>query len=165
MPLAADVALAEVRAYCGWIIAPNVDESVTIDGDGTRLVLLPTLYLRSVSAVRLIAADATETALASASYEWSVAGRLRRVDGSGWPCRYRSIEVDFEHGYDEMPLDVQAVIDRVTALGEEMGDTSQLLSAVGSVSYAVGVEGLRNVPLLSESSRAVLDRYRIPPRP
>jgi hypothetical protein len=46
-----------------------------------------------------------------------------------------------------------------------MSSASAVLSQVGAVRYAVGVDGLRNVPLIAESSAAVLDRYKLPPRP
>ena len=37
--------VAEVRAYCGWHIAPVVTETLTLDGPGGHLLVLPTLRL------------------------------------------------------------------------------------------------------------------------
>jgi hypothetical protein len=37
--------VAEVRAFCGWHIAPEVTETLTLDGPGGYVLVLPTLHL------------------------------------------------------------------------------------------------------------------------
>lgn len=161
---------AELRAYCGWHVTPVTTETLTLDGPGSHALLLPTLRLTAVASV-------TEEGVLvdAASYEWSAAGIIRRT--SGWPPGWaefgtprwtdqlRGLVVAFTHGLATWPLDVQVVRDRVAARLIEVDGSSQVLSQVGAVRYAVGVEGLRNVATLSEQDMAVLDRYRIPKRP
>lgn len=163
MPLSEADALAraeaEVRAYCGWHIAPSRDETFALDGSDANVLMLPTLHMTDLLSLSVD----DQTVEVSDDIEWSVAGYIRR--GAAWTSRLRGVVVEITHGYDELPLDVTAVIERVSVRARELSESSQVLSQVGQVRYAVGVDGLRNVPLLSEADRFVLDRYRIPPRP
>lgn len=155
---------AEVRAYCGWHIAPQREDTLTLDGPGGPLLVLPSLHVVSVASV---AENGTE--LAPEGYAWSAAGVLRRTSSAyswgscgGWTDEFRAVVVTLTHGYAEMPLDVQAVIDRLAS--RSMADPSQY-SQVGAVAYATGADGLPASGSLTELDRMVLDRYRLPPRP
>lgn len=155
---------AEVRAYCGWHIAPQREDTLTLDGPGGPLLVLPSLHVVSVASV---AENGTE--VDPEGYAWSAAGVVRRTSSSlswsstgGWTDTYRGIVVTLTHGYADMPLDVQSVIDRLAA--RSVDDPSQY-SQVGSVAYATGADGLPASGSLTALDRAVLDRYRLPPRP
>lgn len=162
MPLTTEQARAqveaEVRAYCGWHVAPAQTEDLVVDGSEARVQTLPTLRLTAVHSITV-----DDTVVDLGTVEWSGAGFLRR--STAWHSRLGGVVVNVTHGYEEWPLDVQAVLERMTSRAVELSDASQLLSQVGQVRYAVGVEGLRNVGLLSEVDMWVLDRYRLPPRP
>jgi hypothetical protein len=154
---------AEVRAYCGWHIAPVRTDNLTLDGPGGPLLVLPTLRVVSVASVA-----ENGTTLGPEGYAWSAAGVLRRTSSSlswsswrGWTDALRGIAVSLTHGYDAMPLDVTAVIERLAARGME----TQLYSQVGAVAYATGEDGLPATGSLTSLDRMVLDRYRLPPRP
>lgn len=149
---------AEVRAYCGWHIAPSQTEDLVVDGSCATVQMLPTLRLTAVNSITV-----NDTAVDLGTVEWSGAGFLRR--DAAWTSRLRGVVVNATHGYDEWPLDLQAVVNRVAAQAMETNDASQLLAQVGQVRYAVGPDGLRNVGLLSQADKWVLDRYRLPPRP
>ena len=40
-----DAASDAIREYCGWNIYPQVTETITVDGSGTSVLLLPTMNL------------------------------------------------------------------------------------------------------------------------
>lgn len=147
---------AEVRAYCGWHIAPEKTETLTLDGPGGTLLVLPSLR---VSAVTSLADNGTQ--LDPAGFAWSAAGVVRRT-GNTWAEALRGITVTLTHGYPDMPLDVTAVIERLAARAQ---DGPSLYSQVGAVSYASGEDGLPASGSLTLLDRMVLDRYRLPPRP
>lgn len=155
---------AEVRAYCGWHIAPQRTDTLVLDGPGGPLLVLPSLHVVSVASV---AENGTE--VDPEGYAWSAAGVVRRTSSAtvwrscaGWTDDYRAVSITLTHGYDEMPLDVQAVIDRLAA--RSVDDPSQY-SQVGAVAYATGADGLPASGSLTALDRMVLDRYRLPPRP
>lgn len=157
---------AAVRAYCGWHVAPETDALLTLDGPGSPVLLLPSLHVTAVASV----AENGEL-VDPADYSWSASGVVRRSrsaltiatwSGSGWTDALRGVTVAFTHGYQEWPLEVQAVVERLAARALE-GAT--VLTQVGSVSYATGEDGLPIGGTLSSVDRAVLDRYKLPPRP
>src|SRR4051812_23456089 len=102
-PLADDQAVAFVQTYCGWHIAPSVTETLTLDGGGGNVLVLPSLYVTDVAAI-------TENGITldpALDYQWSEAGMVRRswatgywsgYSGRWWSCEYRSITVELTHG-------------------------------------------------------------------
>lgn len=148
---------AEVRAYCGWHIAPEQRETFVLDGSDADAQMLPTLKLVDVHTLALDGAPHDVETL-----EWSTAGYLRLT--GRFPARLRSISVDITHGYETMPLDVQAVVDRLTDRAVDNAGMGQLVQ-VGQVRVALGADGLPAASTLTELDRFVLDRYRLPPRP
>ncbi|MFF1820390.1 hypothetical protein ACFVWG_24000 [Kribbella sp. NPDC058245] len=147
---------ADVRAYCGWHIAPAKTETLTLDGPGGALLVLPSLRVSSVASV-----TDNATQLDPAGFAWSAAGVVR-LTGRAWTEALRGVTVTLTHGYAEMPLDVTAVIERLAARAV---DGSSLYSQVGAVAYASGEDGLPASGSLTTLDRMVLDRYRLPPRP
>jgi len=160
---------AQVRAYCGWHIAPEVADTLTLDGPGTGTLVLPSLHVVAIDAI-------TEdgTVLDPTVYQWSQAGIVRRgAPGNGawcwtvsnqyrWTGNLQGLTVELDHGYEEWPLDVQSVIDRVAARAAE---GASVLTQVGAVAYATDSDGMPAGGSLSSSDRAVLSRYKIPYRP
>lgn len=155
-------ALAEVRAYCGWHLAPSEDSTAVLDGSGASVLLLPSLHVTAVAQVVELG-----LLLDPQTYEWSASGVIRRMTtvylgtGARWTNRYRAVEVTFTHGFPEMPLDVQPVLDRLTA--RAVGGVG-LLTQVGQVSYATGEDGLPVTGTLTTTDREILDRYKLPHR-
>jgi hypothetical protein len=158
-------ALAQVQAYCGWHIAPVVDETLTLDGTGTSALLLPSLHVVSIDSV-----SECGTELDPETYSWSEAGLIRRgtqlwvsygYDQPRWTNAFRAIEVTLSHGYEEMPAEVQGVID---ALSARMTTTAP----VGVTQKQVGpfVESYAADPgSVTGAERHLLDLYRVPWRP
>lgn len=159
---------AEVRAYCGWHIAPVETTTITLDGSGSPVLLLPSLHVTDVVSV-----TEGELAVDPNDYEWSESGVLRRSSsspwvtrpGPRWSSRLRGVTVTFVHGYESWPLDVLAVVERLSARAVEGSRGPAVLTQVGAVSYATGEDGLPVTSTLGSLDRAVLDRYKLPPRP
>ncbi|UYL86861.1 head-to-tail adaptor [Gordonia phage RavenCo17] len=133
----------DIRRYCGWHIAPVIEDAVvTLDHLGHRVLPLPTLHLIEVTSVE--DADGNEIG----GYTWSDDGLLRRE--RGWPQGYRSVRVTFSHGLTATPpgvVDValDMVRDRVNAAAnaDELQVTSASLDGAtvgfGAPSDLIGV--------------------------
>jgi len=147
---------AEVRAYCGWHIAPEVTEDVTLDGTGSPLLLLRSLKVADIASV-----TEDEELVDPGGYQWSASGVLLRNGGACWTDKLRGVVVNLRHGHPSMPMDVEAVTERMTSRAMEMSGASQVFAQVGQVRYA---DGLREAGLLSDADTLVLDRYRLPYR-
>src|SRR4051794_7492225 len=117
MTTAQDTAQARVQAYCGWHIAPTEDATVTLDGPGSGVLVLPSLHVTTVASVTELG-----TLVEPGTYSWSETGVLRRttygwrVDCQArWTGELRGLVVAFTHGYSEWPLEVAAVVDGLAA--------------------------------------------------
>lgn len=144
----------EIRAEAGWHIAPSVTETITVDSDGGPWLILDTLQLTDVTAVR----DVTDPANPITLVDWSAAKTRRFRAGclirrSGWPRGV--LEVDIVHGYDACPGELRkaaAALARETR-GQGSGGSVRL----GSLSLVL--------PDSTETVGSAVDRYKIPPRP
>lgn len=142
---------AAVRAYAQWHIAPNRDDTDSFRSHGGPVLLLKSLHVTDVVSVTI---DGT----AITDYQWFENGVLRRE--AGWPCG--KVEVEFKHGYSVTDIgDLYGVIHALAARGGSTGAYVQ----VGQVRVATDKSGAPLGGALSASEKAVLDRYRLPPRP
>ena len=41
---------AAVRGYCGWHVAPEVEQTITLDGTGGPTLVLPSLLVKAITA-------------------------------------------------------------------------------------------------------------------
>lgn len=134
-----------IRAYCGWHVAPVLDEVLVLDGNGERRILLPS---RRVVEVDSVSIDDDE--LDTESYRWSESGWLTRVGGY-WPDRERSIRVSIKHGFDQAD-DVLGVARAVQARAE-MSPTGNVISqraGTQAVSFASSGGAVASLPLLGQ---------------
>lgn len=148
-------AQASVRAYCGWHIAPNVEQTVTLDGEGGTLLMLPSPHVTDVSAITVDGEDIKDRA------DWSGNGMIRLRSGR-FPDRFRSVQVTFRHGYDpdEVP-DVQSIILKLAnraATGP--GVVSSQSTNGSSVTYLTAGGAPLGTPLLQIEKEA-LAPYRM----
>lgn len=146
---ALDTASAFVEAYLGQPVE-LVDETVILDGSGTRVLLLPAYPVTDVDVVGID----DEVLEPGIDYEWSKTGELRRRGGP-WPSTLRSIAVTYSHGFDPVP---DAIVGVVTAMAARLYDTplSVRQESIGgySVTYTGGGATLQAAEIM------VLDRYR-----
>lgn len=139
-----------VQAYCEWHIAPSRTETVRVEGDGGRVLLLPSLRVTDTTEVR----DESGSVVTG----WKV--RENGVARGRWRC-HELYEFDITHGYDEMPGEIADIIAELDGRGPGGGMVAQ----VGQVRYATDREGAPFGGSLTAAQRAVLDRYKLPPRP
>lgn len=92
-------ASSRFRAAVHHPVSLVTDDEVTLDGDGSRTLLLPAAPVIDVESVTV---DGT----AVDGYRWSPAGVLRR-DGR-WPDR--PVTVVYSHGHDPIPDEIQEAV-------------------------------------------------------
>lgn len=149
----------DIRDYCGWHIAPAVDETLIVDGSGGTVQQLPTLRLNSVTSI-----TENGTALEADRFEWSADGSIRRCAGY-WTPRYRGVVAVVNHGYAEVPENIVSVIVDATStalavpVGEDKVDDQP--ETMGPFTWG---ESTAEVDFTAAQLR-VLDRYKIPGRP
>ena len=94
-PRAAD-ALARgsaiIRNFCGWHVAPSVEETLTLDGPGGRLLTLPSMFVTDISSI-----TQCDDLVDPASYTWSALGLVTRM--ARWTTEDRGITVTLTHGH------------------------------------------------------------------
>lgn len=151
-----DMAVAMVREYCGWHIAPVRTETLTLDGNGSTEMALPTLLLSDLVSCTIDGAEVTDV-------EWSTNGTLERR--SRFPRKKRAVVVEVEHGHEDCPDDVLGVIATVAARipfntggdGIEVGVVEEQLSSYRyRLSDSVQTDGF-----FSDADLFVLGNHRI----
>lgn len=130
-PAASALALAgasgAVRSYCGWDLLRE-SRTFTVEGDGSVILSLPTLYLISVDEIRIggLVVDPTSTP------QPIVHQRGQLVWASFWPTG-AVIEVDAVHGYVDAP-DVVKLVTLTLAARIVTNPDDAKSASVGSVS-------------------------------
>lgn len=144
--------LAMVRRECGWSVTPTVtDEEVTLDGPGSRLLVLPTLKL-----VALTAVSEGGVAVEVDDLQWSARGLVRKTSGAPWSADYRAIVVTMTHGFDAAPdfdLAVLSVTDRIS-----LAPTGGRPVSVGPFRWP---EDRPEAGAFTAAERALLGQYRL----
>lgn len=142
---------AAVRSYCGWHVAPVRSETVVVDGDGCRILQVPSLRVVDVSEVR---EDGVR--LERSAFMWSGDGSLKKRVGV-WSREWRGVEVDLEHGFDDA-ADLDGVVLQV-ALRAVIAPAGQTRARVGQIDEQFGVSVSGFGFLASEV--AVLESYAV----
>ena len=88
-------AVSDARALCGWHVTPVRTATITLDGPGSPLLVLPTLRMTGLASV---VEDGIE--LDVSTLAWSSRGLVRKKSGACWSGQFSSITVVFEHGID-----------------------------------------------------------------
>lgn len=146
-----------VRRYTGQLFDEVTDEALTLDGNGTPVLLLPELPVNDVASV---VEDPRGDALALADdtdFEWSEKGILTRLSGC-WRRRARWYVVTYSHGYAEIPGDVKGVVLRVAARGITNPEGVRQ-ETLGSYSYSYGGSDAVGIVLFGPDMRE-LGSYR-----
>jgi hypothetical protein len=151
-------ASALVRLYCRWPIT-KVEDSTTwvVESNGTELLTVPTLALRSVTAVVV---RGTPVDLSEVSYSASGVLYRRRYL---WPISPDAVSVTGVSGYDDAPDELVAVVCSLASRTTVMAGRGPVGSyRVGGVQITYGKNSAGEVIGLSPIESAVLDRYRLP---
>lgn len=145
-------AVSAIRGYCEWHIAPVVTETVTADGSGGGLLLLPTKRLLNVTGV-----TNHGEAVADSDVHWSSRGTVRGP--KTWSmARYGDVTLTIQHGYEDFPPEVLAVARSLAAAG--WGTVGTRLGS-GPHSIDMSEHAQAGAGSLSEAHKRVLNRYRV----
>lgn len=150
-------ALAAVRRFCGWHVTPvRTAQVVTVDGPGSRLLVLPTLRLTALTALVEDGVTVDVDTL-----EWSSRGLVRKEGQCWWTGRLGGITATISHGFDAAP-DWQAAVlsfaDRSSLAGVGGRPT-----VVGPFQY--GTEAMAAGSAFSAVERSLLEQYRLESSP
>jgi hypothetical protein len=133
-----------IRDRCGWHVAPVVTETLTVDSDGGRWLILPTRRLTAVTAIRDVTRQSPVTL---EGWRWTATGTIERTGSwARWPKGLRAVEVDVTHGYPECPtalIEWAAELCRSATRGNEV--RTETVGGV-SVGYAISV-GSEGIPV------------------
>lgn len=144
-----------VRRFCGWHVAPVIDETLTLDGSGGRDILLPSLRVVQLASVMNDGVDVTE------QVDTSHAGILRLTSGC-WTKRLGRVTVTLTHGYelDEVP-EVAAIIAGVAKRGPNSGRVDASESTNGSSRGGFVDRGAPISVPLTLTEQEALSTYRL----
>jgi hypothetical protein len=152
-----DAAVTALRSAAGWHIAPEQDDTVTLDVDCWEHTLrLPTKHLVSVEEIR---DTKLTTVIADTTYKVSTTKGAVRKNCGMWPHGYGRLEVDITHGYAEVPADLLPVIAEAITTARRDQTATQYGAGPFSVGYSAQDVASRTVNPLS--SAAVLERYSL----
>lgn len=145
-----------VRSYSGWQISAEHIRGQRVDGDGSSVLMLPTLRLTAVTSVAV-----EERRLARGrDYTWSAAGVIRRLPpGHRWPQAHQAIAASYRHGYDPVPAEIKAIAVSLAARTATV-PAGLVQQTVGAITYR-WAEGVTSIGL-APGEKAVLNRYRLP---
>jgi hypothetical protein len=99
----------QVRDFCGWHVAPSRTETITLDGSGTAILLLPSTYVTAISSI-----TENGVVVSSAYYSWSENGLVEKLYGA-WTWKRRAIQVTLTHGYTTCPAAIRREVARLAA--------------------------------------------------
>lgn len=146
LSLALSRASARFRSAVRSTVTRVDDDEVTLEGDGSRSLLLPDVPVLSVTSV-------TAGGETVPGYRWFRDGRLRRLPGwPGWPDD--RVTVVYSHGHDPVPADiVEVVLHAAQAiLATQPGVQTMAIGGQSVTFERAGVTGAWSV---------AVDRYRI----
>lgn len=162
------LAQAAMVAACGWDpTAVVTDATVTLSGNDTQSVWLPSLHVTDVSAIALTLPDGSVYDVSigpGLDVTWGEDGELTWGLGSSmapllyWPAGLRNISVTYSGGYSEIPADLQAALDSLTTRMPSLRsgyETARLGKASFTFARSLAAGGLLAV------EQMVFDRYRI----
>lgn len=173
-----EAALVTARRYCGWAVTPVVtDDAITLDGPGSRILVLPTrrlITLTSISengvSLNLASLSVTPGGLPGATTRPAA---VRKSSGGWWGNwrggDYQSIDVVMTHGYTEAEAADwrYAVLSMVDEMGQiQLSGTSELdivSKKVDDVTYRWSDRYANAAESALYSSVTTFNRYQLPP--
>ncbi len=148
---------AVARRFCGWPVTPVQSATVKRDGDGGRLLRLPTLRLVTFTAVLEDGVDVTADVVESAD----ASGCLFKRSGGRWSRGIANIEVTMTHGFDDVPDFDAAVLSWIDRAS--LAPTGGRARVIGPIQYEV--EPLAAGSPFTAAERALLEPYRLESSP
>lgn len=153
---ALDVATRMIRDHCGWVVGPVTTDTLHLDGPGSRLLVLPTLRIVEVTAVRQ-----DDVPLDMATVRVSRGSGMLRTAAT-LSDEFGAIEVDLRHGYDTVP---EPIVDltlqmAARALGSPLGVVREQ-SLVANITWSTTAAGVAGGTVIMDHELAALAPYTI----
>lgn len=153
-------AQAAIRRYCGWHVAPEVTETLTLDGQGGRHLWLPSLH---VNAITSVTNEGVDLDLID-GLGWSASGYLERRGGC-WSRRPRQIVVTLSHGFIDIPEDlVEVAVSIASRAASSPSGAVDEGTGPFRAKWATVAPGVAGGVALLQHERDILDLYKLPPR-
>jgi len=160
LAFALDVASQMIRDHCGWFVGPAATDTLYLDGPGSHLLVLPTLRIVEVTAIRQ-----SGQPLDTSSYRVSRSTGMIR-SSTPLSAEFGAIEVDLRHGYDAVP---EPIVDltlqmAARALGSPLGVVREQ-TLVANVTWSTTAAGVAGGTVILEHELAALAPYTLGPLP
>ena len=99
-----------------------------------------------------------------ADFDWAESGYIE-LQCAWWTCRPRQIVVALNHGFDEIPDDlVEVAVSIAARASSSPSGAVQESTGPFSVRWSTTAGGVAGGVALLEHERAILDKYKLPPR-
>ena len=154
-----DQATALIKAEANQHIDEVTSDAITVDGTGTRRIVLPEW---PVTAVTSVTEDGTLLTFDD-DYKWTLRGVLIRV-AAVWPYDIGNIDVVYTHGHAVTPPALETVCVEMTARAwstPASGAVTQESIGSYSVSYDTATQAVTGLEL-KESERLVVADFGRP---
>lgn len=150
----AETAQQTVRNYCGWHIGPPIRETLTLDGNGTNKLALPS---NKVEDIHALAVDGVPVQ----GFRFSADGWIKLPAGKVFPHEPRCVTVELTHGHEDLAPVAQVIQDLAAraAMGAH-GNLSFQRAGTQSVGYATRNGEASGVSLL-EQEKEKLAPYKL----
>ncbi|OKH70813.1 hypothetical protein EB72_24780 [Mycobacterium sp. SWH-M1] len=152
-------ALAVARRYCGWHVTGIETTSVTLNGSGSPLLVLPTLRLLDVIFVLEDNIDA-DLRYVQASPRGLLTKRYGYTGGGVgllWTSALAGVTVDMTHGFLDAPDWNSAVLSYIDRASQSVGGGER--ETVGPFSFAASATAAGSA--FTEAERMLLDLYKL----
>lgn len=142
-----------IRDYCGWHVTPAVEETLVVDGNGQKKILLPS---RKINDVLTVEVDGEPVEV-----RWSADGWITRVDGR-FPDRERAITVTINHGLEHGSAVIDQVIGNIVSRARmsPAGNIVSQRAGTQSVTFASSGGEVTGYGLL-QSEKDLLAPYKL----
>lgn len=141
-----------IRDWCGWHVSPNLSCTWVGQGEG-RLLLLPCMGVTAIDSMDVNGSAVT-------AYEWMPNGLVRLKEGT-FPDEWRSVEIEFDAGFDAVGALQAAVIQVASnALAATPGVREEHAGQVGTT-YNQTANGVSGGIRLLDSDFSMLAPYRL----
>lgn len=149
-------ALHAVRQFCGWHIAPVIEEDLTLDGSGQAALLLPSNRVEKIISLQEDGKDIDVTTLSV-----SEDGIVEKAGRKPWTRNYGGVSLTLRHGYEQFD-DLEGLVSTLAARAAVTG-SGALSETAGPFNVRRGTTRMGEVtglPLL-ESEKDLLLPYRL----
>lgn len=137
----------EAEKIIGWAFVPRYAR-VTLDGQGDGELIVPNLYLRTVRSVKVTASNGTPYTFTTPELNellFPTDAVILRPAGKGFNQGRANVTIEYEHGWDRPPQDLQraaitrlryrlnakntGILDRATSYTDPNGQTVRIAAA------------------------------------